>query len=211
MYSSFSIVYMSGLDRLLAVSLQKTIEKNLGEEATKKIENRLFEKFGLSLTQAVEEFQKIDLVLREYFGSGADGLEKQFLKNICKVKSRKSGSNWFTIEDENIAKIILEAYGDEDKAKILNSVLDDEKIISSILKECKIPQTSGYRKINSLIEKGLLIVKGTEMSHDGRRVNRYISLFDNIRINVDKNKITIDIQLLKPNFNDSSILQVVFS
>ena len=202
---------MSGLDKLLAGKLEHTIKENLGEEATKKIQDRLFEKYGLSLTQAIEEFQKIDLVLREYFGSGADGLEKKFLSNICRIKSRKSASKWFTIEDEGISKIILEAYGDEDKAKILNSVTDSSKIISSILKDCKMPQTSGYRKINSLIEKGLLTIEGSELSHDGRRVNKYISLFDNIRINVDKNKISTDVQLLKPNFNDSSVLQVVFS
>ncbi|WP_225866895.1 hypothetical protein [Nitrosopumilus zosterae] len=62
---------MSGLDHLLAKSLNEIIEKNLGAKTVKKIDDRLFEKFGLSITQAIEEFDKLDLVLREFFGKGA--------------------------------------------------------------------------------------------------------------------------------------------
>ena len=199
---------MSGLDRLLAKSLESTIRKNLGETTSKKVEDRLFEKFGMSLTQAIEEFQKIDAVLREFFGAGADGLETKFLTNICKVKSTKK-NDWYSIESPTVGQEILEAYGDEDKTKIINAVIDEPKIISDILDSCKIPQTSGYRKINVLIKNGLLVTDGFIQSTDGRRVNKYRALFDNIRINIIKNKITVDVQLNKQTFNGSTVLQVI--
>ncbi len=202
---------MSGLDLLLSNSLEKIIRENLGEKASQKIEERLFEKYGISLTQSIEQFQKIDVVLREFFGAGADGLEKKFIETICKTKTKAKNKNWFTLEDNTINQTILESYGDDDKTQILNCVTDEPKIISEILTECKIPQTSGYRKINSLIKGGLLVTDGSIVSHDGRRVSKYRSLFDNVRINIVKNKITVDILLDRPDFNDSSVLQVIFT
>jgi len=202
---------MGGLDLLFSKSLEKTIKDNLGEKASQKIEERLFEKYGISLTQSIEQFQKIDAVLREFFGAGADGLERKFLEAICKSKTKTKGSNWLTLEDSAINQTILESYGDDDKTQILNCVSNEPKIISEILTECKIPQTSGYRKINSLIKNGLLVVDGSIVSHDGRQVSKYRSLFDNVRINIVKNKITVDILLDRPNYNDSTVLQVIFT
>lgn len=202
---------MGGLDRLLRYSLESTIRNNLGEKTTKKIEERLFEKYGLSLTQGIEEFQKIDAVLREYFGAGADGLENKFLENICKVKTKNSTNSWFTIKDGKIAQSILESFGDDDKASIINSVIDNPKIISDILASCKIPQTSGYRKINQLIDDGLLITDGHEFTSDSRKVSKYRSLFNNIRINIVKNQVTVDVQLESSNFNQSTVLQVILA
>jgi len=202
---------MSGLDLLLSKSLENIIRENLGEKASLKIEERLFEKYGISLTQSIEQFQKIDVVLREFFGAGADGLEKKFIETICKTKTKAKNKNWFTLDDNTINQTILESYGDDDKTQILNCVTDEPKIISEILTECKIPQTSGYRKINSLIKGGLLVTDGSLVSHDGRHVSKYRSLFDNVRINIIKNKITVDILLDRPDFNDSSVLQVIFT
>ena len=201
---------MGGFDRLLAKSLDTTIRNNLGEKTTMKIEERLFEKYGISLTQSIEQFQKIDAVLREFFGAGADGLEQKFVQNICKIKSKNKSNNWFTIDDPKIAQIILESFGDDDKSSIIHSVIDEQKIISDILSSCKIPQTSGYRKINQLIDDGILVPTGFEVSSDGRRVIKYQALFDNVKINIIKNKVSIDIQLNRPNFNDSTVMQVIF-
>ena len=203
---------MGGLDRLLAKSLEFTIRNNLGKQSTEKIEARLFEKYGISLTQGIEEFQKIDAVLREFFGAGADGLEEKFMQEICYVKSKGKDSKWYSINDEIASQKILESFGDDDKSAIIKSVTEDTKTISDILDTCKIPQTSGYRKINQLIKDGLLIANGHIISPEGRKVIRYGSLFHNIRINIVKNKVSIDIQLNGPQFkqSSSSVLQVIY-
>src|SRR5574340_1582343 len=77
---------MSGLDSLLAKSLTVTIRENLGDRTLQKIEQRIFERHGITLTKAVENFTILDGVLREFFGSGAEGLEKQFMKGLIALE-----------------------------------------------------------------------------------------------------------------------------
>lgn len=116
---------------------------------------------------------------------------------------------WTIIEDQSLVKIILESFGDEDKKKILTTVLDESHIISEILDICSIPQTSGYRKINSLIRNGLLATKGFITTTDGNRVNKYISVFENTRINIIKNKVIVKVKLGKDSLNGNTIIQLV--
>jgi hypothetical protein len=201
---------MSGLDRLIAKSLDTTIKENLGKKTLQKVEDRLFEKYGINLTQSIEDFTKLDSILREFFGEGAEGLEKQFLENIVTLEETKAQDpNWIAIEAPSLAKQILEAFGDEDKKNIMNTVLDEPKIISEILEIAQIPQTSGYRKVNSLIDNGLLIVQGRITTHDGKSVNKYKSIFENVTINIEKNKVTVKVLLAKESIEKSSIIQLV--
>ncbi len=202
---------MSGLDTLIAKSLDSTIKENLGKKTLEKVEQRLFERYGINLTQSIEDFTKLDSVLKEFFGEGAEGLEKQFLENIVRIEqeSKTQSPNWVAIEDASLAKLILESFGDEDKKNILNSVLDEPRIISDILEISKIPQTSGYRKVNSLIDNGLLIVQGHITTHDGKRVSKYKSIFENVTINIEKNKVVVKVLLAKESIEKSSVIQVV--
>ena len=55
---------MPGLDHIIAKSLNNIIKENLGVKTIQKIENRLFEKYGISWNQSLEEFEKLDFVLR---------------------------------------------------------------------------------------------------------------------------------------------------
>lgn len=199
---------MPGLDHLLAKSLNEIIEKNLGAKTAKKIDDRLFEKFGISITQAMEEFDKLDLVLREFFGKGADGIERKFFENIFETKSKKSNDNWYTLTDSQINSIILQTYGDLEKKKILESVSDKPKIIADILKDCDLPRTSGYRKINNLIDEGLLSVSD-QLIVDNKKINKYVCVFSNLRIDINKNKVRIEIQLNKSDQLKSTILHTL--
>ena len=201
---------MSGLDGLISKSLDFTIKENLGKKTLQKVEDRLFEKYGINLTQAISDFPKLDTVLREFFGEGAEGLERQFLEDIITLEESKTQDpNWVAIEDPSLAKLILESFGDEDKKNILNTVLDESRIISEILEIAQIPQTSGYRKINTLIDNGLLIVQGHVITPDGKKVNKYKSIFENVTINIEKNKVVVKVLLAKESIEKSSIIQVV--
>lgn len=200
----------NGIDNLLVPSLRKTIEENLGKKTLYKIEQRLIERHGINLVQAIKDFYKFDSVLREFFGAGADGLETKFLQKIVELeKVKNSESEWITIQDQDLAKIFLESFGDPDKKSILNVVLDKPQIVSDILKICKIPQTSGYRKINSLIKDGLLIPNGYSITADGKKVVKYETLFRNVNIEIEKNSIRIKVQMKKHMVKDSTILQVI--
>lgn len=198
---------MVGLDRLLAKSLDSLIRENLGKVTIQKIENRLFEKYGLSLTQSIEQFHKLDAVLREFFGSGADGIEQRALKSVCEVKLA-NGQGQILIENPALTKIILESFGDEDKKKILGTLNGEPLIISQIITNCKIPQTSGYRKVNALIDAGLLVPDGHTITDDNKKLTKYRSAFDKIKIDIIKNKVAITLELPKKDLDASTILAV---
>ncbi len=188
--------HMEGLDRLLAGSLESVIRKNLGDRTVQKIEERLIEKYGISFAQSLGQFKKLDAVLREFFGAGADGLEMQFLKTVCEIKPIDD-EIWLNIGRSEIVKIILESFGDDDKKKILTTLNEEAMITSEIINNCGIPQTSGYRKVNALIDAGLLVPAGHAITHDGKRVTKYKSIFDNIRIDIVQNKISVALHLRK--------------
>ena len=201
---------MTGLDTLLAKSLGAAIEDNLGEDTLHKIDSRLFEKYGITINQAILDFHKLDSVLREYFGAGADGLEKKIFETVCTLeKSKTNDQEWMTVEDQFLTRIILEAFGDEDKKQILTGLLEQPLIISEVLTICNIPQTSGYRKINWLIDNGLLTTHGFITTADGKRVNKYTPVFENIKINIVKNKVTVKAQLNKESMNHSSLIPLI--
>ena len=200
----------NGLDILLVPSLRKSIEENLGKETLNKIEQRLMERHGLGLVQAIKNFNKFDSVLREFFGAGADGLEEKFLKNIVDIeKTKRSDSNWIHIKDPELSKTFLESFADSDKKAIIGSVMNAPLIVAKILESCNIPQTSGYRKINSFIDSGLLVSNGFELSSDGKKVKKYETIFDNVKMDIVKNNVAVKIQLKKNLLNESSILQTV--
>jgi hypothetical protein len=203
---------MVGVDNLLVKSVGTVIRDNLSEKTLQKIENRLFEKYGITVTQSLEDFHKFDTVLREFFGAGADGLERKIFENVCTMeKSKEVGQHWITIEDQFLTQIILEAFGDDDKKKILTTLTNESLIISEVLEKCNLPQTSGYRKINALIDDGMLTVRGQIITNDGKKVNKYVSVFENIKINIVKNKITIKVELNKESLENSTMIPIILN
>ena len=202
---------MIGIDQLLSASLEKIIRSNLGDATVLKIQDRLFEKFGISMTQSMEEFDKLDFVLREFFGAGAEGLERKFLDSVCSIKSNKDQiQKRFTIKDESISKSILDSYTDAETLKILNASIGEPWTISEMLEKLNISKTSGYRKISILIEQGLLIKSDYEFTPNNRKIDKYKSLFDNVKIDITNNKVTINVQFTQDIFSHSSILQTVY-
>ncbi len=200
----------NGLDNLLVPSLRKSIEENLGKVTLNKIEQRLMERHGLGLVQSIKNFNKFDSVLREFFGAGADGLEQEFLKNIVNIeKTKLSSPDWLQIKDAELSKIFLESFADQDKKAIITAVMDESLIISKILEKCQIPQTSGYRKINLMINSGLLVANGFEEASDGKKIKKYETIFNNVKVDLVKSNIAVKIQLKHSLLRESSIFQTV--
>ena len=102
-------------------------------------------------------------------------------------------NGWTTLEDSHLIDIILNAIGDEDKKNIINAVIDKACKISEILEINNIPQTSGYRKIKTLIDDGILIPQVWVRMHDRKEVARYRAIFDNVDISLKKNKIVVKV------------------
>ena len=201
---------MSGVDILLSQSAWAIIKGNLGESALQKIEKRLFEKFGMSLSQAVEDFPKLDCVLKEFFGTGAMALEKTILNNICTLeKSKEMGEEWLTIREHFLVKVILEALVDKEKKKILTSMINTPRLIVEILEMCKVSENTGYRKIEELIRDGMLIECGFMTTSDGRKINKYIVIFKTVKKEIVNNKVVIKAKLCNEALSTSSIIPLI--
>ena len=201
---------MSEIDTFFASSIEKMIRTNLGDTTYQSIQNRLFEKYGISITQSIKEFTKLDFVLREFFGAGAESIEKKFLNGMCSIKSKQDkAEKRFTISDSSISQSILKAFSDDEMSKILNASIGESWTISEILEKLNIPKTSGYRKINSLIEDGLLIKAGSDLTSNRRVIDRYKSLFDNVNIDFN-NKVTVNVQFAQEVIMNSTVLQTVY-
>ncbi|MBS3926586.1 MAG: hypothetical protein KGZ34_07860 [Nitrosarchaeum sp.] len=200
---------MPGLDHIIAKSLNNIIKENLGVKTIQKIENRLFEKYGISWNQSLEEFEKLDFVLKELFGNiGAKGLEQRFCNAIFDAKSKKNTENWIIICDSDINSSIIQTFGDLEKKKIIESVMESPKIIYEIIKDCDLPQTSGYRKVNALIDEGFLVPTKFEIK-ENKRIYQYSSIIKNLKIDISSNKIKVSILLNELQQNHCSFLQVV--
>jgi len=201
---------MSGLDALIAKSIKSIVKDNLGDATFERIEKRLFERHGIGFTQAVEDFGKLDVVLREFFGDGAVGIERRIIDKIVILEeSKRNEKKWITLEDSRLIELMLRSLGDDDKKNLINSAIGEPMIISDMLELSKIPQTSGYRKINALIDDGILIPQGYVTTHDGKRVTKYKAVFENISISIEKNKIVVKVQPTLESIKNSHIMQIV--
>ncbi|HSD05191.1 MAG TPA: hypothetical protein VLB45_05500 [Nitrosopumilaceae archaeon] len=118
------------------------------------------------------------------------------MKDIIK-KSKDYEDDWVPIIDKSLTRLILRAFGDDDKEKILRVLAKKPDMISSVLEICKIPKTSGYRKINSLIDDGLLLPVGLGRGVDGKKITQYVSAFENLQIEIVKNKVVVKVQIHK--------------
>jgi len=111
---------------MLAPSLRKYIEENLGKATLNKIEQRLIEKHGTGLGQAIKEFSKLDDVLKEIFGAGAQEMESKFIKNNT-MESVQNVENWNSLKEllvSSIRKSIEENLGKSTLNKIESRIME---------------------------------------------------------------------------------------
>ena len=116
--------------------------------------------------------------------------------SISKKYEVMNNDDWITLDNPNHIKLILENYGDTDKRKILAIISMTPLPITKIPDVCNMPQTSAYRKFTSLIQNGLIIRGGLVSSH-GRRLVLYKPIFENVHIEIIKNKIILQVKLTK--------------
>ncbi len=124
----------------------------------------------------------------------------QYLRDLIVKEHKKSNeladNDWITLEKEHLIKIILEAFTDDEMREILYATLYSAKTITEILDICKIPKTSGYRKINSMINSHILVPSGTAMKRN-RRLKKYASTIEDAQIETEKDKIVVRIKFAK--------------
>ena len=201
---------MNALDNLLSKSLATMIEAKLGKKTVQKIQKRLKERYDMEFIDAIRDFQKMDATLREFFGPGADEIETDFLVDFISLDDTKEDS-WVVIENQKLASFILESFGNPEKKQILEESFRQPNMIMNILENCKIPKSSGYRVIKELIDEGFLTEKGFSTTRDGKKVNKYTSIFKNIKIDIQgpEQKVIVKVQVNEKFIQESFLIKLM--
>jgi len=198
---------MSGIDRLISAALSTEIKKKLGIDMLKKVERELFLEHGMSIKLSIEHFQKFTNVLKNNSNFDITKFEKDSINKIIKIKKREHNYN-VTIVDTELSDLILELFSDSEARKIISSLLENEYTIPQVLKESKVPKTSGYRKIENLIINGLIIESGKVLS-ESKKISKLQCVFQEIKLNIKKEKIIVNGIVTKKMFEKSTSMKSI--
>ncbi|MGI0008370.1 MAG: hypothetical protein ACRD92_01980 [Nitrosopumilaceae archaeon] len=187
-------------------------QTNIANATIQKIEQAIFEKYHVSITECRKDTYKLDAALREIFGAGHIVLEKVILENVSSLEqSKEMDKGWMTIYDKSLTTIILDNIADKDKKRILAVSSDKPHIIAKIIQISDVPDNAAYRKINELIRDGMLIERGAIVTSDGRQIKKYVSVFENLKSGMVENKITLKAKLSEEALKASHIITLLQS
>ncbi|HEY4680254.1 MAG TPA: helix-turn-helix domain-containing protein [Nitrosarchaeum sp.] len=202
---------MGGFDSLLSDLLRKETESYLGKNTINKIEKRLFEKYGITLTESMEDFAKLDDVLKEIFGGGSRGMLRSVLNDFCSLKNKGKKDSLVILNNPKMTEMILNMLGDKDYRKILDMLIDKSLTPYEILDKIDIPQASAYRKIDALVNSGLLVEDGKISGEAGRPAIKLATLYRGLDINIVKNKVTVQVKISRNMLQKSTIFSTLYS
>ncbi len=198
---------MGGIDRLISAVLSKEIKKKLDLDMLKKIERELFLDHGMSIKLSIEHFQKFTNALKKNSHIDVKRFEKDCINKIIKVKKRDDKYN-VIIHNTIMSDLILELFSEAETRKIISSLLENEYTIPQILKESKVPKTSGYRKVENLILNGLIIESGKILS-ESKKISKLQCVFQEIKLDIKKEKIIVAGIISKKMFEKSTSMKSV--
>ncbi len=199
---------MGGIDKLISGALSTEIKKKMDLDVLKKVERELFLDHGMSIKLSIEHFQKFTNVLKKNSNIDIKRFEKDCINKIIKVKKRDDRYN-VTIVNTFVTDLILELFSESETRKIISTLLENEYTIPQILKESKVPKTSGYRKIENLIINGLVIESGKVLS-ESKRISKLQCVFQEIKLDIKKEKITVEGVISKKMFEKSTSMKSIF-
>ncbi len=201
---------MLGIDTLLAQYFENHLDDHFGTAVRRKIKDRLFERYGLSLQQSLQQFDIFEKVLNEFFGNASKGVMKNLFESVCVVKKQKSSkkkSSFIEVRDETLANFILNSYGDNDKKAILSVATETALTLPEILKKSNLPSSSGYRVFNNLLKEGLIM---EIMDNSGKsEKTRFKSTIKEIKVSLAGTKLEIAIFFAKEALRGSRVLATV--
>ncbi len=197
---------MAGIDRLIATSLSNVIKKKLNSNELKNIERKLFLEHGMSIKLSIEYFPKFSEILKNISNIDRKKFENECINKIIKIKKTDNDYS-VKIIDQKLIDLMLELCGDSETRKIITCLFDNDLTIPQILKESKVPKTSGYRKIENLIINGLILESGKILS-ESKRISKYKCVFDEIKIGMKKNDIIIQGVINKKTFDKSTSINI---
>jgi len=189
---------MAGIDKLISTGLSLKIKKEIGLDVLKN---------GMSIKLSIEHFEKFINVFKKNSNININKFEKDCINKIIKIR-KKDDKYLVNVIDLELVNTIFEFLGDSESRKIISILLENEYTIPQILKESKIPKTSGYRKIEDLLISGVLIETGKILS-ESKKISKIRCIFQEVSINVKEEKITINGIISKKLFEKSTSMKSI--
>lgn len=184
------LVYQASID---------TITSILGKKVLAKLEDDLENIWRTSLKYSIMDFDQFHEALQRQYGPASDRLLDEIRKKVIaeatpfnEIKSIKSGDT-LKIKDEQLVKQILSGYGDGDLRQLLQLWTHPLLCVDAI-ENSKLPQTSAYRKIKTMIKAGLLLQDGTK-TVEGRQVPMYKQTFSKVQVGFSQKGTTLLVEV----------------
>jgi predicted transcriptional regulator len=93
---------------------------------------------------------------------------------------------------QRLKQAILTALADTDMVKILDCTMFKDKSVNDIIKECNVPHTTAYRKINCLLDQRLLVCTRMDFTEDGKKFSLFKSVFKSLNIKYEYNNLVVE-------------------
>jgi len=96
------------------------------------------------------------------------------------------------INSDKLKQSILIALGDKEILKILDASMLRPISVNDIIRETGIPHTTTYRKVNWLLEQGLLAVQKITITPDGKKFSEVRSTLRSFNVRYEMNLVVVE-------------------
>lgn len=97
------------------------------------------------------------------------------------------------VSEDSAKQRILSAMSDEYSRKILTATIEDPMSALELSRKYEIPITTVYRRIEELVEAGLLAAVKSGRTTDGKWYDLYRSLLKRIDVSFEKGDVSIEV------------------
>ncbi|MBI5146348.1 MAG: hypothetical protein HZA84_03915 [Thaumarchaeota archaeon] len=199
---------MRSLDQIIVNAIMHTIKKEISSKDLEDIEQQL-QNCGMQMAEIFYKFPEMKKSLFR-FTDDLKIIEDEILKDFLIVEQDlKTSEIWLVIKNQYLIELILKTFADQDKKAIMDLIRDEPETIPKILERCRIPNTSGYRKMNQLIDEKMVVSTGLAETFEGKRAILYRSIVQRIQILINGNEIIAKISVDHETLNSSEIIRTI--
>jgi DNA-binding Lrp family transcriptional regulator len=100
-----------------------------------------------------------------------------------------------TVASPAMAHAILEALADGFSEKIMSSTVEEARTVEEMSSVQGIPLSTCYRRMQELVDEGLVLVERIVITGSGKRYATYRSCFRSFRILADRHGVAVEAEL----------------
>ena len=107
----------------------------------------------------------------------------------------KQNSEWIQVKNKKISSNFQELLSDPIKNQIFSLLQKKPLTTQEIIEKLDIPFTSGYRKISSLIQDGILVESRVLKKRYYKKIIEYTTILQSVKVELDDGKMEVFIKI----------------